>query len=140
MAIQSSYFDPADGSVTTADLAFTAVRSLKIPLTAATTTTPGAVCSVANPEGVDLFILSSVRRVTTPTGTVSATIAIGGNTNGETSATNLVEDMPADEQDDSTMERYASPPILGTSEYITATASDTLVGLVATISIQYVPV
>lgn len=116
----------------------TTVRSLKIPLTAATTTTPGAVCAVANPEGVDLFILSSVRSIGTPTGTVGATIAIGVAADGETSATNLVEDMPADEQDDSTMERYTSPLIWGATEYITGTASASVAGLEASLYVQYI--
>lgn len=140
MAIQSSYFDPADGSVGTVDLAFVPVRSLRIPLTAATTTTPGAVCSVANPEGIRLLIVSAV--LDEITGGTGATVNIGVATNASTQESNMfsaVETGLGGAVLGSFVGATLSVPVWGVSNFITGTASATVAGWEAVLHVQYIP-
>jgi len=140
MAIQSSYFDPADGSVGTVDLAFVPVRSLRIPLTAATTTTPGAVCSVANPEGVNLIVYSAQAYIGVPA-TAPNTINLGIATNGSTTANNILDQLDAQAPlPVASVSLPADAVLWTTSKFLTGTASDTLAGMSgAYLYVQYIP-
>lgn len=120
------------------------VRTLKIPLTAATTTDGGAVCSVANPEGVNLLVLRLVVDLTSGS-TGVATIDFGISDEGpEASADGLIDGL-AVQGNALIVDNFTNPGTNGrqlrrwsTEEYFTGTASATLAGLVGVAHIEYI--
>lgn len=110
-------------------------------LTAVTSATQAL--ALANPEGRDLY----VRRVILVVGTASsgaATLDIGIAANGTTSADNLLDGItttPAGVTDNLTAPgtNGKAGRKWGATEYLTATASATLAGLVGELIIDYVP-
>jgi hypothetical protein len=112
-----------------------------VALTAATVTTGGAVAAVANPLGIDLIVTRAILNVTTQS-TGAATVDIGVATNGTTSADNLLDGktvaaaglfdnlVAADAgTNGKTIKTWSA------SQYVTATASATVAGLVGTLTL-----
>lgn len=110
-------------------------------LTAATTTTGGAVLSVANPEGVKLLITRFILHIITASNG-AATVDAGIAANGTTSADTLIDGKSvatAGAFDNITDKGSNGLPLRewGASQYVTVTASATLAGLVGYAYIEY---
>lgn len=110
-------------------------------LTAATTTTGGAVLSVANPEGVKLLITRFILHITHASDG-AATVDAGIAANGTTSADTLIDGKSvatAGAFDNITDKGSNGLPLRewGASQYVTVTASATLAGLVGYAYIEY---
>lgn len=110
-------------------------------LTAATTTTGGAVLSIANPEGVKLLITRFILHITTASDG-AATVDAGVAANGTTSADTLIDGKSvatAGAFDNITDKGSNGLPLRewGTSQYVTVTASATLAGMVGYAYIEY---
>lgn len=110
-------------------------------LTAATTTTGGAVLSVANPEGVKLLITRFILHITTASDG-AATVDAGVAANGTTSSDTLIDGKSvatAGAFDNITDKGSSGLPLRewGASQYVTVTASATLAGLVGYAYIEY---
>ena len=105
-----------------------------VPLTAATATTAGGVVALANPFGVDLIIISAQLDIQTAATTNTNTVSIGVAANGTTSATNLFNATAAAQGITGT----TTPRKWTSGQYVTGTASATLVGMVAILHIQAV--
>lgn len=107
-----------------------------VTLTAATGTTAGGVASFVNPWGVDVIITDAYIDVTTAATTATNTIDLGIAANGTTSNDTLFDGqvtsagikVPGGTNG-------AIPRKLTSAQYITATASATLVGMVATLKL-----
>ncbi len=112
------------------------VLPVSVDLTAATTTTGGAVASIANPLGVDLIIVDAFINVTTaattPANTIDAGVAANGTTSSDTlfdgQATSAGLKLPGGTNG-------ARGRLWGASQYVTATASATLAGMVGTLTL-----
>lgn len=111
-----------------------------VALTAATVTTGGAVASIANPFGFDVFIVRSVLDVTTVS-TGAATLDIGVAANGTTSNDTLIDGKDVNAAT-GTFDNITDKGTNGkatkkwsTSQYVTATASATVAGLVGTLTL-----
>ena len=117
--------------------------ALKVALTAATTTAVGGVLSVENPEGVDLIITRIVVDVTTKS-TGVATIDAGVDDAGDTSSDTLLDGLDVNTaagvfdniENGGTNGKAAVKWPAG--EYLVATASATVAGLVGSAYIEYV--
>ena len=110
-------------------------------LTAATTTTGGAVLSVANPEGVKLLITRFILHIITASNG-AATVDAGIAANGTTSADTLIDGKSvatAGAFDNITDKGSNGLPLRewGASQYVTVTASATLAGMVGYAYIEY---
>lgn len=110
-------------------------------LTAATTTTGGAVLSIANPEGVKLLITRFILHITTASNG-AATVDAGVAANGTTSSDTLIDGKSvatAGAFDNITDKGSNGLPLRewGTSQYVTVTASATLAGMVGYAYIEY---
>lgn len=105
-------------------------------LTAATGTTAGGVLALLNPWGIDVIITDAYIDVTTAATTATNTMDVGIAANGTTS-----NDTLFDGQVTSAGVKTPGgtnglvPRKLTSTQYITATASATLVGMVATLKI-----
>jgi hypothetical protein len=116
------------------NLASSGVIEHAVDLTAATVTTAGAVVSVANPLGVALIITDAYIDITTAATTGTNTIDAGVAANGTTTSDTLFDGQAASAGLKSPGgTNGAVPRRWGASEYVTATASATLVGMVATL-------
>lgn len=107
----------------------------EVTLTAATTTTAGAVAAVANPLGVDLIITQVIVRTTTQS-TGAAALDIGVAANATTSSDTLIDGLSvatAPIVSSTPGTNGAVPRVWGASQYVTATASATLAGMVGTL-------
>lgn len=109
--------------------------AVEVTLTAATTTTAGAVAAVANPVGEELIITQAIVRTTTQS-TGAATLDIGVAANATTASDTLIDGLSV----------ATAPIVLGTpgtnglvprvwgaSQYVTATASATTAGMVGSL-------
>ena len=110
-----------------------------------TATTGGAICSIPNPEGVDLFILRSFVLFTTAS-TGSATIDVGVAAAATTSASDCISALEASS---TTGKLYNASAIIHATKtevtvdwpsdyFVTITGSATTAGLVGTLFIEYV--
>ena len=117
-------------------------NSLKIPLTAATTTAVGGVLKLSNPEGVDLIITRCVLDVTTQS-TGAATVDAGVHADGSASADNLIDgqsvaaagvfdNLGAGGTNGKAAVRWAAGAVL------VITASATTAGMVGSAHIQFI--
>lgn len=110
-------------------------------LTAVTTTTAGGAAAIANPEGVDLIITRAVLYIPTASAG-AATVDVGVAANGTTSADNLIDGVSVaatgakDNISDAGTNGKARQ-VWGASQYVTATASATLAGMVGYLYIEY---
>ena len=137
-----------DGSSTeVATIGGTGYRGMKIakvPLTATTATTGGAVMSWLNPENVAIIIHRLQIDVTTKS-TGAANLSVGVGTGATTSYANLIdtyaiggtEKVIDTAVDGSTNGKEVQKCALGS--YVTATGSASTAGLVATAYIHYYP-
>lgn len=106
----------------------------EVTLTAATVTTAGAVAAVANPLGVDLIIMNAYINVTTAATTSTNTIDAGVAANGSTSSDTLFDGQTTTTGLKSPGgTNGAVPRVWGSTQYVTATASATLAGMVGTL-------
>ena len=113
------------------------IKSLKIPLVAATTTDPGAVCAVANPEGVRLIVISAQILVDTEGALGTATFGIAAN--GTTAASNIYSaDLTVTGMGVSDFIVNNTPLTWNADEFITGTASASVAGLEASLYVQYI--
>ena len=115
----------------------------RVQLTAATVTDGGAVLSVANPEGVALYITRFLVITTSPSAG-AATIDAGVAANGTTSSDTLIDGASVasaakvldNGKDGGTNGKIGQP--WGTSQFVTITASATVAGLVGEAVIEWV--
>lgn len=115
------------------------VLEYDVALTAATTTTGGAVLSLLNPFGVDVIIISSQVDIQTAATTSTNTFDLGIAANGTTSNDTLYDGQTTTagiKTPGGT--NGAVPRKLTSAQYLTATASATLAGMVAILHIQAV--
>lgn len=108
----------------------------KVALTAATTTAAGGVVSVANPLGVDLIIVNSYLNITTAATTSTNTIDLGVAANGTTTSDTLIDGTTTTAGiKTASGTNGAVPRTWSTTQYVTGTASATLVGMVGTLNL-----
>ena len=114
----------------------------RVPLTAVTGTTAGGAASIANPENATLIITRVIVYTTAPS-TGAATLDIGVAANGTTSSDTLLDGISvataakvADNINDAGTNGKARQT-WGASQFVTATASATLAGLVGYLYIEY---
>lgn len=105
-----------------------------VPLTPAAVATAGAVLSLANPFGVDLIVLSAQLDIQTAATTNTNTVSIGVAANGTTSANNLFNATAAAQG----LTGTTTPRKWTSSQFLTATASASLAGMVAVLHVQAV--
>lgn len=104
------------------------------PLVAATDTTAGGVVSIANPLGVDLIIVHAYLNITTAATTATNLIDLGVAANGTTTSDTLIDGMATTVGLKSAGgTNGASPRTWSSTQYVTGTASATLVGMVGTV-------
>jgi hypothetical protein len=108
----------------------------KVALTAATGTTAGAVVAVANPLGVALIIVNAYLNITTAATTSTNTIDLGVAANATTTSDTLIDGTTTT----AGLKNVGGTNGLvgrtwGTTEYVTGTASATLVGMVGTLNL-----
>lgn len=116
------------------NLASAGVIEHGVDLTAATVTTGGAVVSIANPLGVDLIITNANIDIKTAANAPTNTIDAGVAANGTTSSDTLFDGQAASAGLKSPGgTNGAIPRRWGANEFVTATASATLAGMVATL-------
>lgn len=112
------------------------VMEYSVALTAATGTTAGGVVSLANPFGAAVIITNAYLNITTAATTATNTMDVGVAANGTTSSDTLFDGQAAS----------AGLKLPGgtnglagrtwsTTEYVTGTASATLVGMVGTLNL-----
>lgn len=110
------------------------VIPLSVSLTAATTNGAAGVASIANPLGVDLIIINAYLDITTAATTPANTIDAGIAANGTTSSDTLFDGQGTTAGLKSPGGTNGGlPRKWGAAQYVTATASATLAGLVGTI-------
>lgn len=115
------------------NLASEGVIEHAVDLTAATVTTAGAVASIANPLGVDLLIINANIDIKTAATTGTNTIDAGIAANGTTTSDTLFDGQAASAGLKSPGgTNGAVPRRWAAGEFVTATASATLAGMVAT--------
>lgn len=111
-------------------------------LTAATSTAVGGVIKLLNDTGDDLIVTHMMVNITTKS-TGAATLDIGIDDGGDTSSDNLIDGMNAE-----TVKVHSNLVLPGTNggmaiwkadEYLVASASATVAGLVGTYRIHAVP-
>lgn len=118
------------------NLAANGVIEHAVDLVAATVTTGGAVASIANPLGVDLIIINANIDIRTAASAPTNTIDAGIAANATTSSDTLFDGQAASAGLKSPGgTNGAVPRVWGANEYLTATASATLAGMVATLHI-----
>jgi hypothetical protein len=116
--------------------------AFRVALTAATDTTGGGVLSLANPEGVDLYITRVILNVSTQS-TGAAAVDVGIAADGTTSNDSLIDGLSVatagvfDNVKNGGTNGKAGQK-LGAAQYITATASATTAGMVGEAIIQWV--
>lgn len=112
-------------------------------ITAATTTTGGDAISLANPEGATLFVTEVVLDVTTEA-TGAATMDVGMAANGTTSSDTLLDGVDVGSAAIvANNQKHAGTNGMGivkwtSTQYLTATPSATLAGLVGTYHVSYI--
>lgn len=108
-----------------------AVFTVSVDLAAATATTAGAVAAIANPIGTDLIVVAAYINITTAASTATNTITAGPAANATTSNSGLFNGQAA-----SAGLKVGTKDVLwGASQVVTATASATLAGMVATLTL-----
>ena len=117
---------------------------LKTALTAATTTTGGDAVAIANPEGEAIYITRVMVDVTTEA-TGAADLNVGVAADGTTSSDTIIDGADVgtavalfdsgDETDSGTNGKIGRK--WASTQYVTATPSATLAGLVGSIYIEY---
>lgn len=119
------------------------VQEYSVALTPTTGTTGGGVASVANPLGVDLIIVDCYLDITTAATTATNTVDVGVAANGTTSSDTLLDGKAAAaglfsaDNDTDNGTNGAVPRRWSASQYVTATASATLAGMVGNLHIIY---
>jgi hypothetical protein len=116
------------------------VLEYSVALAAATVTTGGAVVSILNPFGFDVFILRAILDVTTVS-TGVATIDLGVAANGTTSNDTLIDGKDLNAAtgvfDNITDKGTNGKPTKKwtSTQYVTGTASATMAGLVGNLTL-----
>lgn len=112
------------------------VFPISVDLVAATVTTAGAVAAVANPAGVDLIIVQAFINVTTAATTATNTIDAGVAATAATSSDTLFDGQvtTAGLKVISGTNGLAGR-LWTTTQFVTASASATLVGMVGTLTL-----
>lgn len=124
------------------DLARGLVKVVRVALTPVTGTTAGGVLSWANPEGAKIIITRVVIDVTTAATAGSRTVEFGVANDGATSAHNLLDAAPVSTiaiLDNITNKgtNGKTVAIVGSTQYVTGTASGSVAGLVGSAYIHY---
>src|SRR5688572_5150540 len=108
-----------------------ALQEYSVALTAATGTTAGGVLALLNPLGVDAIIVDAFVNITTAATTSTNTFDMGVAANGTTSSDTLFDGQVTTAGLKSPGGTNGLVPrTLGSTQYITGTASATLVGMV----------
>lgn len=120
------------------------MSAYKKALTAATTTTAGAVLSLLNPEGADLIVTDLILNIKTAS-TGAATVDAGIAADGTTSADNLIDGASVAaiatlNNVDSKGTNGKKAIKWGATQYLTITASATTAGMVGDALIKWVRV
>lgn len=107
-----------------------------VALTPTTGTTGGGVVSVANPFGVDVIIVQACMNITTAATTSANTIDLGVAANGTTTSDTLIDGTTTTAGLKAPGGTNGLVPRLWTSgQFVTGTASATLVGMVGTLNL-----
>lgn len=110
-----------------------------VPLVAATTTAAGGVASVANPLGVPLIIVDCILNITTAATTATNLVNVGVAADGTTSSVTLLDGKAAAAGIFSSRAEGGTggktPRTWSATQFVTATASATLVGMVGTLTL-----
>jgi hypothetical protein len=134
-----------DGSVivTKSDAGNYVQKTVKVALTAATDTTVGGVLKWANPETVSIIVGRVIFDVTTKS-TGAATLDVGYNAAGDTSADTLMDGLDVGtaagvfDNIENQGTNGKSTAKMASGGYIVATASATVAGLVGNAYITYI--
>lgn len=121
---------------------------LSVPVTGTTSTTGGAMCSLANPEGATIYILRSYLVVTTAS-TGAANISVGIAADGVTSATDMINALAINGAittkiyngntiQATTKTEVTAPAAWTSSKYVTCTGSADSTGFAGTLYIEYI--
>jgi len=118
--------------------------ALHHPLVAATGTTPGAVCAIANPEGRDLYVTRCIANISTDA-SGAATVDFGIAANAATSSDILMDGLDVGTAA-GVFDNIKNPGTngkagqkWGATEFLTGTASATLAGMVGELIVEYLP-
>jgi hypothetical protein len=113
-----------------------AIQVYQASLTATTSPTAGQVLALLNPFGVNMVILDAYINITTAAGTDTNTMDMGVAANGTTSSDTLFDGQAASagiKAPGGT--NGAAKRAWSTTQYVTGTASATLAGMVATVTL-----
>lgn len=121
---------------------------LSVPVTGTTATTGGAMCSLANPEGVTVHILRAYLRVDSAS-TGAANITVGVAANGTTEATDIINALAINGSiagkiyngnaiQVTTKTEVTAPAAWTADKFVTCTGSASSAGFAGTLYIEYV--
>lgn len=117
--------------------------SFKAPLLATALTSGGAICSILNPQGVDLIITRALLDISTQS-IGAATASVGVGSTATTSSANLIDTKSVaaaglfDNITDGSTNGKARQ-IWPAGQYVTVTGSATTAGMVGNLILQFVP-
>ena len=121
---------------------------LSVPVTGTTSTTGGAMCSVANPEGATVYILRSYLVVTTAS-TGAATINVGVGATATTDASDMISALAINGAitnkiyngntiQATTKTEVTAPAAWTATTFVNATGSASSAGFTGTLYIEYI--
>lgn len=121
---------------------------LSVPVTGTTSTTGGAMCSLANPEGATVYILRSYLVVTTAS-TGAANITVGVGATATTDATDMINALAINgaitgkiyngNTFQATTKTEVTAPAAWTSDkFVNCTGSASSAGFTGTLYIEYI--
>lgn len=121
---------------------------LSVPVTGTTSTTGGAMCSLANPEGVTVYILRSYLVVTTAS-TGAANINVGVGATATTDATDIINALAINGAittkiyngntfQGTTKTEVTAPAAWTSGKYVNCTGSADSSGFTGTLYIEYI--
>lgn len=117
------------------------VRSLRIPLTAAMSTDPGAVCSVVNPEGVKLLLVGAVYYPSEVDDGSPAILNFGISNDGETSESQIYNGLEAS-LTGAVIGHFVSggneSPVWDVTQILVGSTTAALTGWAAVLHVQYI--
>jgi len=121
---------------------------LSVPVTGTTSTTGGAMCSLANPEGATIYILRSYLVVTTAS-TGAANINVGVGATAATDASDMISALAINGAittkiyngntiQATTKTEVTAPAAWTADKFVTATGSASSAGFAGTLYIEYI--
>lgn len=121
---------------------------LSVPVTGTTSTTGGAMCSVANPEGATVYILRSYLVVTTAS-TGAANINVGVGATATTDASDMISALAINGAitnkiyngntiQATTKTEVTAPAAWTATTFVNATGSASSAGFTGTLYIEYI--